>query len=173
MSSRSHRRPEPCGEENCGSRRFHVGDDGYTYCDQGHQQSHVSANNRVYIHLRFFFFCYTWPLTNRIIAWHGHRRRYRRTHYPWQKTTPSRLGRRIICSKSLTRLHWVSSHRKLPPRLTASPEEAGLMAHNSRETPHSSRSALVPYPMSTLHHKTTVDVLDISSPNVFTATRHF
>lgn len=43
MSSRAHKRPEPCGEENCGSRRFHVGDDGYTYCDQGHQQSHVSA----------------------------------------------------------------------------------------------------------------------------------
>ncbi|KAM0712485.1 hypothetical protein Q7P37_011581 [Cladosporium fusiforme] len=40
MSSRPQRRPEPCSEENCGSRRFHVGDDGYTYCDQGHQQSH-------------------------------------------------------------------------------------------------------------------------------------
>ncbi|KAK5689108.1 hypothetical protein LTR17_026511 [Elasticomyces elasticus] len=39
MSSSTHRRPEPCGHENCGSRRFHVGDDGFTYCVRGHQQS--------------------------------------------------------------------------------------------------------------------------------------
>lgn len=43
MSSRRHKRPEPCGNENCGSRRFHVGEDGYTYCDQGHQQSEVGS----------------------------------------------------------------------------------------------------------------------------------
>jgi len=30
---------EPCNDENCGSRRFHIGDDGYTYCARGHQQS--------------------------------------------------------------------------------------------------------------------------------------
>jgi RNA polymerase I-specific transcription initiation factor RRN7 len=43
MSSRPRKRAEPCGEEGCGSRRFHIGSDGYTYCDQGHQQSHVGA----------------------------------------------------------------------------------------------------------------------------------
>jgi RNA polymerase I-specific transcription initiation factor RRN7 len=43
MSSRPRKRAEPCSEEGCGSRRFHIGNDGYTYCDQGHQQSHVSA----------------------------------------------------------------------------------------------------------------------------------
>ncbi|WPG97290.1 Hypothetical protein R9X50_00006400 [Acrodontium crateriforme] len=37
MSSRV-KRPDPCSHEDCGSRRFHVGDDGYTYCDRGHQQ---------------------------------------------------------------------------------------------------------------------------------------
>ncbi|TKA83914.1 hypothetical protein B0A55_00196 [Friedmanniomyces simplex] len=39
MSSATTKRPEACGHENCGSRRFHVGDDGFTYCDRGHQQS--------------------------------------------------------------------------------------------------------------------------------------
>ncbi|OQN97884.1 hypothetical protein B0A48_16195 [Cryoendolithus antarcticus] len=43
MSSRPKRRPEPCNNENCGSRRFHQGEDGYTYCDQGHQQSDRGA----------------------------------------------------------------------------------------------------------------------------------
>ncbi|KAK6438231.1 hypothetical protein LTR95_005575 [Oleoguttula sp. CCFEE 5521] len=43
MSSRPKRRPEPCNDENCGSRRFHQGEDGYTYCDQGHQQSDRGA----------------------------------------------------------------------------------------------------------------------------------
>ncbi|OQN98084.1 hypothetical protein B0A48_15916 [Cryoendolithus antarcticus] len=43
MSSRPKRRPEPCNNENCGSRRFQQGEDGYTYCDQGHQQSDRGA----------------------------------------------------------------------------------------------------------------------------------
>ncbi|GAB7359038.1 hypothetical protein MBLNU230_g5110t1 [Neophaeotheca triangularis] len=33
----------PCSHENCGSRRFHVGEDGYTYCDEGHQQSEIGT----------------------------------------------------------------------------------------------------------------------------------
>ncbi|KAM0709362.1 hypothetical protein Q7P35_003400 [Cladosporium inversicolor] len=40
MSSRPRKRAEPCSEEGCGSRRFHIDNDGYTYCEQGHQQSH-------------------------------------------------------------------------------------------------------------------------------------
>ena len=40
MSQRRSKRPQ-CSQDNCGSRRFHVGDDGFTYCDQGHQQSEV------------------------------------------------------------------------------------------------------------------------------------
>ncbi|KXT08766.1 hypothetical protein AC579_4931 [Pseudocercospora musae] len=38
MSQARRKRPS-CSHDNCGSRRFHVGDDGFTYCDQGHQQS--------------------------------------------------------------------------------------------------------------------------------------
>ncbi|KAI5368155.1 Putative transcription initiation factor Rrn7, Zinc-finger [Septoria linicola] len=39
MSQRHHRSRRPsCSQDNCGSRRFHIGDDGFTYCDQGHQQ---------------------------------------------------------------------------------------------------------------------------------------
>ena len=38
MSSRRFKKSE-CAHENCGSRRFHVGEDGFTYCDRGHQQS--------------------------------------------------------------------------------------------------------------------------------------
>lgn len=38
MSQRRSRRPQ-CAQDNCGSRRFHLDDDGFTYCDQGHQQS--------------------------------------------------------------------------------------------------------------------------------------
>ncbi|KAK6428012.1 hypothetical protein LTR95_015850 [Oleoguttula sp. CCFEE 5521] len=43
MSSRPKSRPEPCNNESCGSRRFHQEEDGYTYCDQGHQQSERGA----------------------------------------------------------------------------------------------------------------------------------
>ncbi|KAK3703865.1 hypothetical protein LTR37_014188 [Vermiconidia calcicola] len=39
MASSRIKKAEPCAHENCGSRRFYIGDDGYTYCDQGHQQS--------------------------------------------------------------------------------------------------------------------------------------
>ncbi|KAF2212976.1 hypothetical protein CERZMDRAFT_40275 [Cercospora zeae-maydis SCOH1-5] len=39
MSQRHLRHQKPsCSQDNCGSRRFHIGDDGFTYCDQGHQQ---------------------------------------------------------------------------------------------------------------------------------------
>lgn len=38
MSHRHRSRRPSCSQDNCGSRRFHVGDDGFTYCDQGHQQ---------------------------------------------------------------------------------------------------------------------------------------
>lgn len=39
MASHRSKKQESCAHENCGSRRFHVGEDGFTYCDQGHQQS--------------------------------------------------------------------------------------------------------------------------------------
>lgn len=39
MASQRTRKHDSCAHEDCGSRRFHVGDDGFTYCDQGHQQS--------------------------------------------------------------------------------------------------------------------------------------
>lgn len=39
MASQRNRQRETCAFEDCGSRRFHVGEDGFTYCDQGHQQS--------------------------------------------------------------------------------------------------------------------------------------
>ncbi|EME47752.1 hypothetical protein DOTSEDRAFT_69632 [Dothistroma septosporum NZE10] len=32
-----------CLQDDCGSRRFHVGDDGFTYCGQGHQQSELGT----------------------------------------------------------------------------------------------------------------------------------
>lgn len=38
MSQRRKRGPA-CSHDNCGSRRLHLSDDGFTYCDQGHQQS--------------------------------------------------------------------------------------------------------------------------------------
>ncbi|KAK4544621.1 hypothetical protein LTR36_004193 [Oleoguttula mirabilis] len=38
MSSSRNERPE-CDYDNCGSTRFEVGDDGYTYCHRGHRQS--------------------------------------------------------------------------------------------------------------------------------------
>lgn len=41
MSLTRIKKSEPCAFEDCGSRRFYLGDDGYTYCDQGHQQSEV------------------------------------------------------------------------------------------------------------------------------------
>lgn len=41
MSSSNSRHPDPC--EECGSRRYRVGDDGYTYCHRGHQQTQASA----------------------------------------------------------------------------------------------------------------------------------
>ncbi|KXT04514.1 hypothetical protein AC578_8631 [Pseudocercospora eumusae] len=37
--SQARRKKPSCSHDNCGSRRFHVGDDGFTYCEQGHQQS--------------------------------------------------------------------------------------------------------------------------------------
>lgn len=39
MASQRARKHDTCAHENCGSRRFHAGEDGFTYCDQGHQQS--------------------------------------------------------------------------------------------------------------------------------------
>ncbi|KAK4506028.1 hypothetical protein PRZ48_003993 [Zasmidium cellare] len=42
MSQRRSKRPQ-CSQYDCGSRRFHVGDDGFTYCDQGHQQSELGT----------------------------------------------------------------------------------------------------------------------------------
>ncbi|CAK4033932.1 RNA polymerase I-specific transcription initiation factor rrn7 [Lecanosticta acicola] len=42
LQRRNVKKPE-CSNENCGSRRFHVGDDGFTYCDQGHQQSELGT----------------------------------------------------------------------------------------------------------------------------------
>ncbi|KAK5175574.1 uncharacterized protein LTR77_000713 [Saxophila tyrrhenica] len=38
MSSAPRIKGEPCPYESCGSRRYYTGDDGYTYCDRGHQQ---------------------------------------------------------------------------------------------------------------------------------------
>jgi len=35
-----------CEYGNCGSRAFHVGDDGYTYCSEGHRQLQVSRSGR-------------------------------------------------------------------------------------------------------------------------------
>ncbi|SMQ54751.1 unnamed protein product [Zymoseptoria tritici ST99CH_3D7] len=42
MSSRRARKPQ-CSQEGCASRRFNVGDDGFTYCDRGHQQSELGT----------------------------------------------------------------------------------------------------------------------------------
>ncbi|KAK5138580.1 hypothetical protein LTR08_000168 [Meristemomyces frigidus] len=39
MSSSKHANRPKCNYENCGSTRFSLGDDGYTYCHRGHQQS--------------------------------------------------------------------------------------------------------------------------------------
>ena len=39
MASHRMRKHEHCAHENCGSRHFREGEDGFTYCDQGHQQS--------------------------------------------------------------------------------------------------------------------------------------
>ncbi|CZT19832.1 uncharacterized protein RCC_05688 [Ramularia collo-cygni] len=42
MSSRRHKRLQ-CSHDGCGSRRITTGDDGFRYCDQGHQQSELGT----------------------------------------------------------------------------------------------------------------------------------
>ncbi|GAM84489.1 hypothetical protein ANO11243_024850 [Dothideomycetidae sp. 11243] len=34
-----------CESDNCGSRRFHVGEDGFTYCTEGHRQSQMTVRD--------------------------------------------------------------------------------------------------------------------------------
>jgi hypothetical protein len=148
MSSRANKRPEPCSEEHCGSRRFHIDNDGYTYCDQGHQQSHVSSSltsTPSTIH--------NTSLTI-LKARHCHRRRHRRASPTRPQTTTPRFRRRIH-SQPLTRLHRIPGFGTIPPRPATYPEEAGFMADNSCELPRRPRGAFVQFipPMSSSHQK--------------------